>query len=132
MVSHATLLAKLKKIWSIDSTFLRVTIYSVSILMEFYLTFYSFCLVSLLGGPLLVIVYITDLTTKWFSPLVFADDTKCLKIMRGLTNAYLMQLDLNSLSAWSESSGSSFNQSKFIHLQFLEKYQIMRYSKLLH
>ena len=100
--------------------------------MEFYLTFYSFCLVSLLGGPLLVIVYITDLTTKWFSPLVFADDTKCLKIMRGLTNAYLMQLDLNSLSAWSESSGLSFNQSKFIHLQFLEKYHIMRYSKLLH
>ena len=49
---------------------------------------------------------------------MFTDDTKCLRIIKEPNDAYLMQLDLNNLSAWSESSDLSFKYGKFVHLHF--------------
>ena len=74
---------------------------------------------SLLGS-LLFVVYVNDLPNalQYTIPFMFADDTKCLKRIKEPNDSNLMQLDLDNLSTWSESSDLSFNQNKFVHLQF--------------
>ena len=58
--------------------------------------------------------YVNDLPSviQHCIPFMFADDTKHLRIIKEPNDAFLMQLDLNNLSAWSESSDLSFNQLK--------------------
>ena len=71
-------------------------------------------------GPLLFAIYINDLSDIFqnITPYIFADDTKCLKTIKAPVNSCLLQLDLDNLSDWSQSSDLSFSQNKFVHIHF--------------
>ena len=71
-------------------------------------------------GPLLFVVYVNDLPNVFHHtiPFIFADDTKCLKIIKEPADSHCLQLDLDNLSAWSQSSDLLFNQNKFVHSHF--------------
>ena len=71
-------------------------------------------------GPLLFAIYINDLPDIFQNtiPYIFADNTKCLKTIKAPVDSCLLQLDLDNLSEWSQSSNLSFNQNKFVHIQF--------------
>ena len=58
--------------------------------------------------------YVNDLPSviQHCIPFMLAGDTKRLRIIKEPNDAFLMQLDLNNLSAWRESSDLSFNQLK--------------------
>ena len=60
-------------------------------------------------GPLLFVIYINDLPDifQHTTPYIFADDTKCLKIIKAPLDSYLIQLDLDNLSDWSKLSDLS-------------------------
>ena len=67
-------------------------------------------------GPLLFVIYINDLPDifQHTTPYIFADDTKCSKIIKAPLDSYLIQLDLDNLSDWSKLSDLSFNLFIFI------------------
>ena len=71
-------------------------------------------------GPLLFLIYINDLPSSLSSskPLLFADDTKCLKTIRDLSDSQLLQSDIDSLSEWSNTWLLPFNPSKCVILRF--------------
>ena len=49
---------------------------------------------------------------------LFADDTKCLHPVQRPKEAPLLQVDLDSISQWSNISHLTFNESKCVHLHF--------------
>ena len=65
-------------------------------------------------GPLLFIVYITDLSRIPASSQVlpYADDTKCCRSITSPNDCSLLQEDLKLIFNWSHHSGLSFNPSK--------------------
>ena len=71
-------------------------------------------------GPLLFAIFINDLPSCVSSsiPYLFADDTKCLKVMSNPTDIQYLQQDLNNLSNWSYINKLLFNESKSAHLHF--------------
>ena len=74
-------------------------------------------------GPLLFIIYINSLPDAVLhsKTLIFADDTKCFRHIKSLSDQQLLQADLNLLSSWSAVSCLSFNPSKSVHISFSSK-----------
>ena len=74
-------------------------------------------------GPLLFVIFINDLPECIQSaiPFIFADDTKCLHVIRSTEDTKKLQADINNASNWSITSDLLFNESKFIHLRFYFK-----------
>lgn len=70
-------------------------------------------------GPLLFVVYVNDLPlcTSSCSPLMFADDCKCLASINSASDSQLFQKDLDSLYNWSVSWKLPFNLSKCKFMQ---------------
>ena len=75
-------------------------------------------------GPLLFLVYINDLPSAISSSnmFIFADDTKCFKMIKTESDIQLFQKDLISLSHWSDNYHLSFNISKFVFMHFHNKF----------
>ena len=75
-------------------------------------------------GPLLFLVYINDLPSVISSSntFIFADDTKCFKIIKTESDIQLLQNDLTSLAHWSDNNHLSFNISKFVLLRLHNKF----------
>uniref|UniRef100_A0A1X7SDX7 Reverse transcriptase domain-containing protein n=1 Tax=Amphimedon queenslandica TaxID=400682 RepID=A0A1X7SDX7_AMPQE len=65
-------------------------------------------------GPLLFILYINDLPMSPLhsSLLLFADDSKCHRVIKSTRDCQLLQSDLGLLSNWSETTGLTFNSEK--------------------
>ena len=57
-------------------------------------------------GPLLFLIYINDLPSVVTSSkvLLFANDAKCYKTIHNLSDIHLLQLDLDSLTNWSQTN----------------------------
>ena len=51
-------------------------------------------------GPLLFVLYINDLSNCSTLPFIYADDTKCIKIISSFDDTQLMQSDLDAISQW--------------------------------
>ena len=71
-------------------------------------------------GPLLFIIYINDLPSILNSslPFLFADDTKCCKVITSVNDVLALQSDLDCLSEWSRQNKLFFNISKSCLLRF--------------
>ena len=71
-------------------------------------------------GPLLFAIFINDLPdcVSSSSCYLFADDTKCLKIISNPTDVLRLQEDLDNLLSWSHTNKLLFNESKSAHLHF--------------
>jgi len=80
-------------------------------------------------GPLLFIIYMNDIpcVVAHSKVLLFADDTKCFRHIKELTDMHLLQYDLDCLTSWSTTSLLSFHPSKNIHLSFKSKYTTSYY-----
>ena len=65
-------------------------------------------------GPILFLVYINDLPSEIQSPIkLFADDTKlCRKLVNRVTDANILQSDLNKIETWSDIWQLKFNCEK--------------------
>ena len=65
-------------------------------------------------GPILFLFYVNDLPDAVTNSTVacFADDTKIFRRIHSITDAILLQDDLNNLESWSKSSGLVFNEEK--------------------
>ena len=65
-------------------------------------------------------VFINDLPNCVSSSTsyLFADDTKCLKVISNLADIQVLQEDLDNLSNWSHAKKLLFNESKSTHLHF--------------
>ena len=74
-------------------------------------------------GPLLFVIFINDLPLcfQFSTPFVFADDTKCLQVIRSAEDPRKLQSDVNNASVWSTTLNLLFNELKFIHLRFFSK-----------
>ena len=65
-------------------------------------------------GPILFLLYVNDLPDALTNSTVacFADDTKIFRRIDFITDAILLQDDLNNLESWSKTSGLMFNEEK--------------------
>ena len=65
-------------------------------------------------GPLLFIIFINDLpdSVLYATPLLFADDTKCIKPISSIQDSISLQKDLDALNNWSLHWKLAFNNSK--------------------
>ena len=77
-------------------------------------------------GPLLFLIYVNDIPDHINNSLLylFADDTKCLKIISDPADAILLQDDINSLNYWSEQWSLLFNPTKIVQISFKLNLQI--------
>ena len=74
-------------------------------------------------GPILFLLFVNDIpdclsTSKL---LLFADDAKCFHLIKSLDDVCLLQLDLDSLVAWSKKWKLHFNSSKCLAISFSKK-----------
>ena len=75
-------------------------------------------------GPLLSLIYVyirkwSTYLSSFFSLLVlFADDTKCYKIIANMNDSIQLQEDLNFLYTWSIDLDLLFSLSKIFHMSF--------------
>ena len=71
-------------------------------------------------GPLLFLVYIIDLPPSVIKsiPLLFADDTKCLKQVCSPQDSSDLQLDLDGINKWSMQWKLAFNEKQSAHISF--------------
>ena len=70
-------------------------------------------------GPILFIFYINDLPADIIAKLLlFADDTKLIKMLLSMMSHSELQNDLNHLISWSEKWQLKFNTSKCKVLRF--------------
>ena len=65
-------------------------------------------------GPVLFLLYVNDLPDAVTNSSVacFADDTKVFRRVDSITDAMLLQEDLNNLESWSNSCGLVFNEEE--------------------
>ena len=65
-------------------------------------------------GPVLFVLYVNDFPDAVANSSVacFADDTKIFRRVDSITDAMLLQEDLNNLESWSNSCGLVFNEEK--------------------
>ena len=78
------------------------------------------------GSPLLFVTFINDLPEYILSILfLFADDTKCLQIIKSLIEINRLQEDINNILHRSCNTNLLFNELKFIHLHFWLKFPTM-------
>ena len=66
-------------------------------------------------GPLLFLIFVNDLlsaTDVDSSLYLYADDTKCFKIIRGYSDANALQADLDILYGWTQQWYLRFNEQK--------------------
>ena len=127
-VPHTTLLTKLRKygitgnVFNFYQAYLSNRLQCVNIngVLSNFLPVLSGVPQGSLLGPLLFAVYVDDLPEifQHTSPYMFADDTKCLKTIKAPVDYCLLQIDLDNLSDWSQSSDLPFNQNKFVHIHF--------------
>ena len=75
-------------------------------------------------GPLLFVIFIDDLPrcTHSATPFIFVDDTKCLLAIKTTSDSDKFQHDINNISIWSHTSSLPFNETKFVHLCFWQKF----------
>ena len=68
-------------------------------------------------------IYINDISDAvlYSKTLLFADDTKCFRLIKSFSDQQLLQQDLNSLSNWSTKSNLSFKPSKTVHVSYNSK-----------
>ena len=78
-------------------------------------------------GPLLFIIFINDLpdSISYAIPLVFADDTKCIKPISSIQDSFSLQKDLDALNNWSLHWKLAFNNSKCQYLRISPQNQII-------
>ena len=71
-------------------------------------------------GPLLFLIFVNDLppSASTSSVFLFADDTKCLKTIRNISDCLSMQKDLQNLTIWSQCWKLNFNVAKCALLRF--------------
>ena len=71
-------------------------------------------------GPLLFLLYINDLPNCLETSIMymFADDSKCMHIIRHLNDTIAFQDDLNSVCHWSQTWKVKFNLRKIASIQF--------------
>ena len=69
---------------------------------------------------LFFIVFINNLPQCTLSSIsfLFADDTKCMQIIKSSNDRHHLQQDINNISCWSCNTNLLFNEAKFIHLHF--------------
>ena len=74
-------------------------------------------------GPLLFLVYVNDLpdAAEYSKVPMFADDSKCYRVIETSHDTQLLQSDLHSLSNWSSTSELKFNLKKCIGIRFSRK-----------
>ena len=75
-------------------------------------------------GPLLFLVYINDLPSaiSLSNMFIFADDTKCFKVIKTEVDMQNFQKDLLSLSCWSSTNHLSFSIPKFVFMRYHGKF----------
>ena len=66
-----------------------------------------------------IIIYIndigSDLSPETLLPL-YADDTKCSRVIRGQLDRDILQQDVSTLYRWSETRSMKFNIKKFVNI----------------
>ena len=74
-------------------------------------------------GPLLFLIYVNDLpdAAKHSKVPMFADDSKCYKIINNPHDSNLLQSDLQALCLWSSTSKLKFNLEKCSGIRFSRK-----------
>jgi len=74
-------------------------------------------------GPLLFLIFINDLPEciKSAIPYIFADDTKCLLVVRSTSDTDKLQEDISNTADWSHFTNLLFNVAKYFHVRFLPK-----------
>ena len=81
-------------------------------------------------GPLLFVIFINDLPECINSaiPFIFADDTKCLHIIRSTEDTKKLQVDTNNASNWSRLRRTCFsmNQKIFTFVFIIKLQQIFQ------
>ena len=83
-------------------------------------------MVSVLSGvpqgsilsSLLFAAFINDRPSYVTLALLFANDTKCFKIISNPTDIISLQNALNQALNWSNTNDLFFNESKFLHIHF--------------
>ena len=64
-------------------------------------------------GPLLFLVYVNDLSSVVDCQVtLFADDSKCAKVINSISDFYSLQDDLDNVSCWSKDWQLRFNSNK--------------------
>jgi len=76
-------------------------------------------------GPLLFLVYINDLPSavSLSKMFIFADDTKCFRVVRTVMDMQDFQKDLLSMSCWSVNNHLRFSIPKFVFMRYHCKFQ---------
>ena len=76
-------------------------------------------------GPLLFLVYINDLPSCAINShlLLFADDAKCAKPIKSMSDSLCLQADLDSLCEWSHQWKLSFKEEKCALLSFCRRHR---------
>ena len=71
-------------------------------------------------GPLLFVMYINSLPEhlQHSLGLMYADDTKCIKLIHNPNDSSLLQEDIYHVTQWSISCDLDFNITKFIHMNY--------------
>ena len=74
-------------------------------------------------GPILFLLFVNDIPDRLSTSklLLFADDAKCFHLIKSLDDVCLLQLDLDSLVAWSKKWKLHFNSSKCLAISFSKK-----------
>ena len=104
------------------STATYITVFNVLKFAVLYLIYCQFCLCSILG-PLLFLIYISDLSTvtQFCNLFLFADAAKLTKTIVHLSDHSHLQQDLDQLHTWSLDSDLLFSINKCILLSFNNK-----------
>lgn len=76
-----------------------------------------------IGGPLLFLIYVNDLpdAAQQSKVPMFADDSKCYRVIETSYGTQFLQSDLHSLCSWSSALDLKFNLKKMLSNLFLSQ-----------